>query len=206
MIAARRRMHLALQAAAKSPLAERVADMLGSISPTTVPGARPFNVPKSDKTYFYEGQTAVTTYHGGVERSWDCALLTRGMHPVHATDPEATYELGNATPVEAVSPGCVCLPRGELPRSREVVSPTQRDLGPGMCTGPCAGEAARFPHQLSESWCGPDADATSQTKSCKAKPKSCARGNCSTLGGEAFASHKKLVRRVQERAISVQKH
>ena len=185
-------MHLVLQAAVASPLVDQVPDILGSAMYSEQPALpQPFSVPKAkvEDTFFYEGQTAVVTHHGDVKRVWDCAVLTRGSHPAHAKDPEATYEVGNATPAHAISPGCVCLPRSGFPRGREVISPTQRDLGPGMCTNPCL-EASRFPYQVSDAWCG--AESIPQRQQCGV----CMASNCTVFGGEPFAPRNKLTLRV----------
>ena len=171
-------MHLALLAAERRPLAAVVPEILGPLpSKPRPPRAYPF--PRSNRTYYYEGQTVVRTVRGRTERAWDCAYLTGGHHPAHAKDddPEQTYEIGNSTQTTMViSAGCVCLRVTAM--SAEPVSPTQRDMGPGACTSPCPRTKASPAFDPTVAWCSTGAGGSTES--------------CSLYGGVAEGPWRKL--------------
>ena len=172
-------MHLALSAAADTPL-DTIADEI--LNASTLAPRRP--EPRTDPndqnhSFYYEGQTIVSSRRHGRVRHWDCFLQTRGARPVHVSDPEATYEVGNASRAFSISPNCVCQPLAA--GTHEVISPTQRDLGPDMCTFPCPG-ALHDPNHVQDAWCGEVASGVA--------------GTCNVVAGETGLAGKKTKRLV----------
>ncbi|KAL1527126.1 hypothetical protein AB1Y20_015808 [Prymnesium parvum] len=173
-------MHMALQAAARQPLASLVPRILGAPL-RDAPAPRRWRAAGSNHSFLYEGQTVIRTFHGAVERRWDCAYLTSGVRPLHAKDddPEQTYEVGNASrTAPVVSAGCACV-RGDA-ISAEPVSPTQRDLGPSVCTSPCPEPGGLAAFDPAAAWCGPDSVTGQQGSVCE---QGCTRKSCTVYGG-----------------------
>ena len=192
-------MHLALRAAARRPLATVVPEILGPL-PSTPRPTKAWSAPGSNFTFYYEGQTSVRTFHGGVDRAWDCAYLTGGHHPLKAknNDPQQTYEIGNATQTAPViSAGCVCLRARAM--SVEPVSPTQRDMGATACTSPCLQSESVAAFDPLAAWCGADShkdDGESCDRGSCRPPERTTRNNCTVFGGVAEGPSRKLTRRV----------
>jgi len=65
--------------------------------------------------------------------------------------------------------------------THEVISPTQRDLGPDMCTFPCPG-ALHDPNHVQDAWCGEVASGVA--------------GTCNVVAGETGLAGKKTKRLV----------
>lgn len=171
-------MSLVLRDARARPLKNLVPEILGDVPASPRP-LRRWSSKDPNTSFYYEGQTVVRTFHGEVERTWDCAYLTHGHHPQHAENPEETYEVGNMSrTVQVVSADCVCIRANAI--SAEPVSPTQRDMGPASCTSPCAqlGRVAAF--DPAAAWCGPDAYSSIRTPC-----RSCVTRNCTLYSGVA---------------------
>lgn len=174
-------MHLALSTAAVTPLATIAEEILNasSLAPRMPAPRTDPNPNRQNHSFYYEGQTIVSSRHYGHERHWECFLQTRGTHPVHVSDPEATYEVGNSTRSFSISPSCVCRTLAAV--THEVISPTQRDLGSEMCTEPCQ-SALHAPNHAEDAWCG--------------KGTSGVAGTCNVVAGETGQSWKKKQRLV----------
>ena len=137
-------MHLVLKEAARRPLVDRVQEVFGPLPTTPLRPRANRHGTRQNETFYYEGQVVVSTSRGGIERAWDCVYMQNNRKARHASDPEETFETGNLTQTK-MTMGYECLCRRQFDEKKtrssqrflEPISPTQRDLGKDVCTGPC---------------------------------------------------------------------